>query len=352
MASSPDAHPPVPPIDRLSFDDRIYAPYKVATLVDTVAEMGIGVGAVLAGTGLKPEDLRSPSVKTSVRQLILACRNVIRAGPAPDTGFRVGLRMRISSYGMYGYALLCCETLRDVTQLAVKYHRLATPTVAMSFREEKADAIWSFDDILGLDPGDPFYRFLVEFQFGIHTVLGRDLLGAAFKLAKVRTRYAAPSHRAAYRRHLGCVAEFGQPVDELRFAASLLDRHLTYRNPLTAAMVTEVCERLLEDARRESGLASRVYRLLMQVPGRFDDMETLADRLDTTARTLRRRLQQEGTSYQEILDGVRCHLAKEYLRSTRMTTEDIADMLGFSEAANFRHAFKRWTGKAPSEFRR
>jgi len=340
------------PIDRISFDDRIYAPYKVATLVDTVAEMGIGAQTVLAGTGLAPEDLRSPSVKTSVRQLIQACRNVIRLGPEPDTAFRVGLRMHISSYGMYGYALLCSETLRDVTELAVKYHRLATPTVAMSFREEDGEAVWSFEDIVDLDPGDPLYRFMVEFQFGIHTVLGRDVIGPAFKLEKVRARYGPPAYRAAYRRQIGCTAEFGQPVNELRFAARLLDRRLTYRNPLTAAMVTEVCDRLLEDARHETGLASRVYRLLMQVPGRFDDMETLADQLDMPPRTLRRRLQQEGTSYQEILAEVRCRLAKEYLRTTRLTTEDIAEKLGFSEAANFRHAFKRWTGKAPSEFRR
>lgn len=339
-------------LDKISYDDRIYAPYKVATLVDTVAEAGLAADAVLAGTGLKREDLRDASVKTSVRQLVQACRNVIRLDAAPDTGLQVGMRMHVSSYGMYGYALLCCETLRDVTQLAVKYHRLATPTVAMSFREEEGEAVWSFDNIVDLDPADPLYRFLVEFQFGIHTVLGRDLLGPAFKLAKVRARYAAPAHRAAYRRHLGCAAEFGQPVDELRYAATLLDKHLTYRNPLTAAMVSEVCERLLEDARRESGLASKVYRLLMEVPGRFDTMEALAERLDTTPRTLRRRLQQEGTSYYEILAEVRCRLAKEYLRTTRMTTEDIAEMLGFSEAANFRHAFKRWTGKAPSEFRR
>ena len=342
----------MPHIDRLSFDDKIYAPYKLATLVDTVAEMGIGAKTALARTGLKPEDLRNPSVKTSVRQLVQACRNVIEENAAPDTGFRVGMRMHISSYGMYGYALLCCETLRDVTQLAVKYHRLATPTVAMSFREEDGEAVWSFDNIVDLDPSDPLYRFLVEVQYGIHTVLGRDLLGPAFVLTKVRARYAAPPHRVAYRRHLGGTAEFNQPVDELRYAASLLDRPLTYRNPLTAAMVTEVCERLLEDARRETGIASSVYRLLMQVPGRFDDLETLASRLDTTARTLRRRLQQEGTSYQEILAEVRCRLAKEYLRTTRMTTEDIAEMLGFSESANFRHAFKRWTGKAPSDFRR
>lgn len=69
-------------------------------------------------------------------------------------------------------------------------------------------------------------------------------------------------------------------------------------------------------------------------------------------RTLRRRLEAQGTSYREILAGVRQGLAIEYLRKTRMTTEDIASRLGYSDAANFRHAFLRWTGKTPHEYRR
>jgi AraC-like DNA-binding protein len=337
---------------RWSLDQRIYAPYKIATLAQTAAESGLAADVVLAGTGLKAAQLRDPLMKTSVRQLVVACRNVLRAGAPAGTALQVGSRMHISSYGMYGYALLCCETLRDVTQLAVKYHRLATPTVGMSFREDDGDAVWSFDQIVDLEIDDPLYRFFVEFQFGIHITLGKDLMGPVFKVSRVRARYPAPADRTAYRQHLRCKAEFDQPVNELRFAAALLDEHPTYRNPITVAMVSEVCERLLEEARRGEGVGAQVSRLLMAVPGRFDDMETIAHRLNTTSRTLRRRLHLEGTSYQDILAEVRCNLAKEYLRTTRMTTEDIAETLGFSDAANFRHAFRRWTGKNPSNFRR
>lgn len=337
---------------RWSMDQRIYAPYKIATLAQVAAEAGIAIDVVLTGTGLSAAQLSDPQIKTSVRQLVTASRNVMQAGAPADTGMVAGNRMHISSYGMYGYALLCCDTLRDVTQLAVKYHRLATPTVGMSFREEDGEAVWSFDSIVGLDVDDPLYRFFVEFQFGIHTTLGKDLLGPVFKLARVHARYAAPADRSPYRQHLRCKAEFDQPVNELRFAAELLDQHPTYHNPITVAMVSEVCERLLEEARRGAGLGAQVSRLLMEVPGRFDDMETLARKLNTTSRTLRRRLHLEGTSYQDLLAEVRCNLAKEYLRSTRMTTEDIAETLGFSDAANFRHAFRRWTGRNPSDFRR
>jgi len=339
-------------LSRLSHDERLNAPYKIATLTEAVASMGIAEDVVLEGTDLLPAQLQDPQVKTSVRQFTQACRNAMAAGAAADTPFQVGTKMRVSSYGMYGYALLCCPTLRDVARLAVKYHRLATPTVDFTFREEGDEAVWSFDNIVDLEPGDPLYRFLVELQFAIHITLGRDLLGPAFKLSRVSARYEAPAHVASYAQHLDCQADFSQPRNELRYPAALLAMHPTYHNPITVAMASEVCERLLDQGQRDSGVAGRVYRLLTQVPGQFDDMEAISAKLNTTSRTLRRKLQAEGTSYQGILAEVRCQLAKEYLRTTRLSTEDIADVLGFSDAANFRHAFRRWTGKPTSEFRR
>ena len=80
-------------------------------------------------------------------------------------------------------------------------------------------------------------------------------------------------------------------------------------------------------------------------------MVCVASTLGMTDRTLRRRLQQEGTSFHVIIDDVRYSLAKEYLHTTRMTADDIALVLGFSDTANFRRAFKRWSGMATSQYR-
>jgi len=81
-------------------------------------------------------------------------------------------------------------------------------------------------------------------------------------------------------------------------------------------------------------------------------MEAIANTLCMTSRNLRRRLEAEGTSYQALLDGVRQSLARDYLNHSLLGVDDIAVALGFSDAAAFRHAFKRWTGITPSEFRR
>lgn len=351
---SPSIRPPTTTQLPLA-DERVYPPYKIATMVDVLGEAGVPAEEALARTGLGTADLQGTALKTSIRQFMTVCRNGIAATGEPSFSFDAGTRMHVSSYGMYGYALLCCQTLREVTQLAVKFHRLATPTVTLRFREEDGEAVWSFDEVIGLDADDVLYRFLVEFQYGIHQTLARDMLGPDFQLSRLRMRCARPesaAHLALYRRHFGVDCEFDQPCNELRYRAEWLDQPAAYRNPITVAMAAEVCERLLVEARTTGGITRRIYNLLLEKPGQFDDMEALARKLNTSSRTLRRHLTTQGTSYKEILDDVRSHLAKEYLRTTRMSIDDIAGTLGFSDAANFRHAFRRWTGKSPSDFRR
>jgi AraC-like DNA-binding protein len=98
-------------------------------------------------------------------------------------------------------------------------------------------------------------------------------------------------------------------------------------------------------------MAGEVYQIIASTPGHSPSMEDIANRLATTVRTLHRKLLAEGASFTQILDDVRCNLAKEYLRSTKLSTEDISELVGFSEAANFRHAFQRWTGSTPARYR-
>ncbi|MEF1226965.1 AraC family transcriptional regulator, partial [Vibrio fortis] len=74
--------------------------------------------------------------------------------------------------------------------------------------------------------------------------------------------------------------------------------------------------------------------------------------LGMSSRTLRRHLKTCGTSYQQILDHVRFHLAKHYLHSTQFSIEEISERVGFSDSANFRHAFRKWSGVAPRAFRK
>jgi AraC-like DNA-binding protein len=335
-----------------SVDARVHAPHRIALLVRTGREEGLDATALLAGTGLAPADLDNPDARTSTRQLMRACRNALELGASPSLPFRMGAQISLSSYGLYGYAMLTSPTVRDAMRFAVRYHGLSTPTWRIDMREADGQATWTFRDCLGLHVDDALYRFFYELQLSAHKSLGKDLWDEPPQRAS-RARYRRPPHTELYEEWLGHSVEFGQAENQFRFRSTALDTPMPTYRPLTAAMVRDVCDRLLEEAHTAlGGLARHVYEMLASQLGRFRDMSEVSRALNTSPRTLRRHLQAEGTSYQRILDDVRCNLAKCYLQDTRMTSEDIATALGFSDSANFRHAFRKWASQSPSEFRR
>jgi AraC-like DNA-binding protein len=116
--------------------------------------------------------------------------------------------------------------------------------------------------------------------------------------------------------------------------------------------VVKLCDELLADLSLRTGVAGKIRASLLQDIAAPRTFAATARQLDTTTRTLRRQLQQQGTSFRKVVDELRTQVAVKYLRDTVMTNDDIATAMGFSDPANFRHAFRRWTGKTPGEFRR
>src|SRR5258708_6255031 len=123
-------------------------------------------------------------------------------------------------------------------------------------------------------------------------------------------------------------------------------------NPITARMCAEFCNRMLQSFNDdEPELVRTVRSACLNGVGGFPSVVDLAAQINVSPRTLHRRLAESGISYQAILDDVRRRLAEEYLRNTALSIEEVAARTGFSEASNFRKAFKKWhpgvTGRLP-----
>jgi AraC-like DNA-binding protein len=332
-------------------DEKLYPPYKISFVVDVLHEEGILPTEALRGSGLTASELLLPSTRISYRQLVTVYENALRLSKDPAIALRSVHRIHITNFGLYGYALLSSPTIRDAYAFAVRYHKLATPTTRMGLREENGVLVWTFESLFEFDPASDIYRFILELQFAAALSLVRDVVGVRIKPLGAYARYPAPHYANVYPIYLECPAHFGQPTNALRFDARLLDVRPGFANSLTAALLQELCDQMLGELQSPSGVATKVQRLLLQNPGEFPDIDQVAEKLHMVSRTLRRKLSAEGTSYTQILSDVRKHLAIGYLRETRRSVDDIAESLGFSEASSFRQAFRRWTGKNPSDFR-
>lgn len=339
----------------IGWREKRFSPSKLVALVSVLAESGTPADRVLDGTGLDTSDLANPFTLTSSHQFLTAARHAVRLHPGLALGLRMGERLRASSYGMYGYALLCAESMRQAFDTAVQFHQLANPTMPITWTECDGQASWLFprlEDLPWLEGDEALYRFLLELQFVIHVTFIKDVMGAWCVPARADLIVPVPAHAAELATMLSCVPTFGQAINRLSYPAVWLVRAPQLANPITAAQVSEHCAKLLEDCAGPTGIARRVVQELTRSPGRFPDIEDVAGRLCMTSRTLRRKLEAEGTSYSALLVSVRKALALDYLGTTSLSTEGIASTLGFSDAVGFRHAFKRWTGMTPSEYRR
>ena len=332
-------------------DEKIYPVAKIAVVFDALADEGVPTEEALARVRLSKAAMSSPAVRVSLNQ-ILDCYG-FAAAHARDRHFayRTGLRFHVSAYGMYGFAILSSMNYRQTMQFAMQYHQLATPLAEIRFSEQDGCGIWRVRPISNPRVDARLYKFIVELQFGIILSLHRDVMGHSFGAREFHATYAAPDDAAGYSGMFGAAVSFGEAGDDLMFDAGWLDGTPRLGNEITYATIVSLCDAQINQFAQSRGAVGKVRQFLMMNLLRQTRFDDVAKNLNMTARTLRRRLSEENTSFRLLVDELRRDIAIQYLRDPDLTVEDIAEALGFSDAANFRHAFRRWTKAAPQEFR-
>ncbi len=321
----------------------------IALLVRLLAREGTHAAAVLAGSGILEPLLADTDTRISLRQKLIVFENVTRLSPDPTIGLRAGRELRFSHLGILGYAIISSSTFGKGIELGMRYLRLAGPVLRKTFFMKDDFACFQGFDPLSLGPLLPFST---EFWFSsMHALMG-EMLGRRLPSREIRLPYPAPSHRQAYEELFQCPVAFDTGVIEWYIDAALLRQPLPNANPLTAKLCARSCESLVVSQEDPHNRVHQIRSMLLETPGRFPTIETIAERCHMSSRTLRRKLKGLGTSYQQILDDTRERLALEYLENTRMTIAEIAERVGFTETANFSQAFKRWTGRSPSNLRK
>jgi len=321
----------------------------LARLFEELEKQGVRAEETLAGTGIAKRDLCDPELQISDRQRIRIFGNVHAMSKDPLIGLKVGMRQRLSDFGIYGYAVSSSATFGKAIEFGIKHIRLAGPVLEKNFRVEGSVAIFEGHDVLTLSSLLPL---VTEFWFASMQALIEKVLEKPFRAERLLLPYPAPAYASYYREIFRCPVEFEAGKMQWIFDASLLSHPLPNANIITADMCAKFCQRLIESLpESESKLVQAVRLTLLHNRGNFPSAELMANRQHMSVRTLHRRLASANTSYQEILDEVRHRLAKEYLRDTKMSIEEIADRTGFADASNFRKAYRKWTGLSPREFR-
>ena len=349
--TAPDVKPHAAPIVGRYMNDMdapAHSMLGLTALVEALAERGVDVALLFAGTGISPEAISDPQARISHRQKIALFGNVLRLTPEPAIGLIAGRRQRLSDFGVFGYAVMSSATLADAIAFGIRHVRLAGPVLEKSFRVEGDTAIFEARDVMALGALLPL---ATEFWFSSIQVLTERVLEGEFRGQRLLLPYPAPSYAARYEEFLRCPVEFDAAVMQWQFDASILGMPLPNANPITADACASFCSRMLEDLTDEPVLVKTIKEACLNSMGDLPRAEQMAQRLHLSPRTLHRRLVEAGTSYQAIIDGLRERLAIEFLERTDLSVDEIAERSGFSDVSNFRKAFKKWTGQTPAYYR-
>ncbi len=332
-------------------DLRLISLQSTCLIACWLAEHGLPVEPVLEGSGLSQADLQTPALLITPEQEQIVFANTVALTADPLIGLKLGQRMRVSAYGQLGYAMLSAPTLFDALQVM-----LAFPVLLGSYFRLQLETLPDGQLALRADHyhESPSLRlFNVELCLSSIKAMLDDALGAQLQLSAVHLSSNQPAHGDHYPLYFGsCPLHTGQDAERLVFAPGSLDAVLPLAEPVTHFEAKRHCQTVQDSFRPEpSALVSQLSAQLAQQLEAPPTLEQLANQMHCTTRTLRRHLQRAGCGYQQLLDQLRFQRAKLLLNHEQMPIYAIAEQLGFSETASFRHAFQRWSGTTPRAWR-
>ncbi|MFJ8211013.1 AraC family transcriptional regulator [Streptomyces sp. NPDC096033] len=258
---------------------------------------------------------------------------------------------RPGTFAMMCYACVGCRDLGAAVERAAAFYGLFPGGPELALEVEGGRARFTVRRELGHGDGD---RFLSECVLAIWHRLSSWMVGRRIPLTDASFAYPAPPHRGEYAALFDCPVRFGAERTAAAFDARWLTAPLVRDEPALDAMLRRAPFDLLSRPEYGTTVAEQVRRSLARglrgAPG-LPELGEVAARLAVSPATLRRRLQQEGTSFQRLKDQVRRDAAIAGLAESGEPIAELAARLGFSEDTAFHRAFRRWTGTTPGAYR-
>ncbi len=320
----------------------------VRQIADQLGSMGVDVDRWLARSQLSRAQIDGPSLALAYPTFRSLALDAVSMSNEPALGLLIGARLLANSHGMVGYAALSSGTIRQALELVEHYTPLRTSLISISHTIDAGELRIVFAETRPL--GDIQRLVLEAVMLSIKNVLDSISMGVC-QVKSVAFPFDAPDYAPLARDIFRCDVQYDQPWAGAVLPPEVIDVPLKMADPEAFREAAQICQRELDKLTANESLAARVRRLLLEQQNGFPSLQVTARMFHMTPRTLHRRLVDEGTSFHELLEDVRRTLAVEHVKSGRFSIEEIAYMLGYSDLANFRRAFRRWESVSPSTYR-
>jgi AraC-like DNA-binding protein len=322
-------------------------------MLQGISLLGVDPTPVLTRYGISLDTL-DPAAEIERDQEMAILQEVAALIDNPLAGLSIGESISTAGYGALTMLLMTCDNTLEAMQAGVHYQQLTYLHGSLHIDDE-GDFISLVICPLPMQEG--VRRILIDGDLSgtikllreLQAQLGLKILAAA---AEIWVPYPRPKEYRAYEDYYQCPVRFGTTEARIRIPKFILQLPFSTANRTANLLYRRQCDALLAQRYKYDGLTGKVLAYLELLNGGYPAADTVAKVMGMTGRSFRRQLSAEQTSFRQLLDRARYQKACSYLKDSSQSIDQLAQLLGYSEAASFIHAFQRWSGMSPSVFRK
>ncbi|WP_051027823.1 AraC family transcriptional regulator [Nocardia higoensis] len=301
---------------------------------------------VLAEAGIEPQVVGDYNRFISYTALTAVVGRASETLAVSDFGLRLSRLQDLEMLGPIAVLVRNSETVESALLGVTKFLHTYSPAIAAELHTHGRESSFTFAHTLRRLP---YREQMVELALGVILGMFQLLVGHDFHPHRITFRHPRISAEDVYVDYFRCAVHFGAPVNSLVFPTVLLNRRVGGGDDMAYALAT----RYLGGQHRHLGVDEHVHELLGKlIPLGHADLDSVAAALTIHPRVLQRRLAEQGTTFEELLDDHRRTLATELLATSNLSMSDIARQLGYSEQSTLTRSCRRWFGRAPLALRR
>lgn len=321
----------------------------VIRVLQGAARSGADIPALLESCGIPRHLLDQPEARIERDTFIQLMLGVMRQTEDEFLGFGQGRKSRPGTFSMMAHAVINCSNLERAIRRGLKFYELFDLEVVSYLERADGEAAIRVEASEWLD----FREVIVESLIFLALRFMGWLVGKEIQPERIELDFPSGDDDHEYAALFTCPVEFDCKNNRVVFSEDYLDLPLVQNQLSLSRFLQDSLAQLIDGNIHNVGLPAQIRAIISREYGNnFPDFSEICEQLNMTPQTLRRRLKEANTSYQEIKDSIRKDASVYYLSRPDLSIDEIALLMGFSEASSFHRAFKKWTGKTPSAYRR
>ena len=312
-------------------------------IAKALKDYGIAPELLFKEAGLDPQKMHEARQRYSSKSLQTLWRLAVEATNDPSFGLKAAKHWHPTTFCALSYAWLASKNLKDAMERTVRYSRIVSDVVDLSLQKVGGAYKLSIEyNQLSLDPVPES----VDAAIASIVVMAREAYSEELNPVLVMLPRKQPDNSREFSEFFHSPIEYEAQECSLLFNEAEIEKLLPTANAELALMTDEAMEKYLASLDRNAWSTQVRSRLLNQLPTGVATLQSIARGLNVSSGTLKQKLDEEGASFEDILDETRHALATKYLNDATLSREEIAFLLGFSELSQFERTLEKWNSTA------